>query len=105
MASKVTNYDVGEFLKSEGFGVASRPFEQAVQGNTVLILAPTAAAADACQRSYYKKLGDTQIGFKAKKWRIDFDSGGRLEIFTPSVNINIFNRLDREKTFYYLYRE
>jgi len=102
--AKITNYDIAEKLKAAGFGVASNPFEMAVKGNRVLILASTALAADACQRSYYKKLADTQINFKANKWRILFEGGGRLEIYTPSVDFYVFEGLDPKTTFYSLYR-
>jgi hypothetical protein len=104
MAPKVTIYDIAEILKSKGFGEASKPFEMAVKGARVLLLAPTAVAADMCQRSYYKRLADTQINFKASKWRISFDGGGRLEICTPSTDPTSFEGLDPKSTFYSLYR-
>jgi hypothetical protein len=104
MAPKASIYDIAEILKAQGFGVASNPFETAVRGNRVLILAPTSAAGDMAQRSYYKKLGDTQINFRAIKWRIIFEGGGRLEIYTPSTSPDSFRGLDPKTTFYSLYR-
>jgi len=104
MAPKVTIYDMAEILKAQGFGVASNPFDMGVKGNRILILTPTAGAADACQRSYYKRLADTQINFKATKWRISFEGGGRLEICTPSTDLTSFEGLDPKTTFYSQYR-
>lgn len=104
MPEKVSNYDIADFLKSKGFGTTSEPFETALRGNIVLILAATASAADMYQRSCYQRLGNTKIDFTAKKWRFRFKNGGRLEIYTPEVDLSSFTGLDREKTFYTLYR-
>ncbi len=104
MELKISIYQIAEILKSEGFVAASNPFEMALQGNIVLILVPTSAAADICARSYYKKLANTGMPFKASKRKIYFKNGGRLEIHTPFVDPGSFKGLDRKTTFYFLYR-
>jgi hypothetical protein len=101
----ITNYEMADNLKSEGFSVTSKPFETALQGNTVLILASSSEAANICERSYYKRLANKNIKFKAKKWKFYFLNGGRLEIYTPSANPDILKGFDRKKTFYSLYRD
>jgi len=104
MGLKISIYQIAEILKSEGFVTASNPFEMALQGNIVLILVPTSAVADICARSYYKKLTNTKLSFKAAKRKFYFKNGGRLEIHTPFVDPDSFEGLDRKTTFYFLYR-
>lgn len=102
---RITKYELAEILKSKGLAMTSNPFETALKGNRVLILAGTSASADMCQRGFYKKLAQTKTDFRATKWKIYLENGGRLEICTPSTRPSNFEELDREKTFYSLYTQ
>lgn len=102
---KQTQYTIADALKEMGIEASTQPYQDAVEGFRIIVIAMNKPAADICQRNYYMKLLQDKMPIKeARPSKIYFESGGILEIVTPGVMVEKFRGLDRQKTKYSIYR-